>query len=287
MSEHFEPHMGPLTEFSGTPRYFAVRDGELLVAETDHGLEFPATPLDGRQHVLGSLGDRPYVAIDVNGGPPPSSVTAIGLRELHGQVPDEDWAIASRAVQIVGWDRNHRFCGRCGTETEPQPTERARRCPRCGLSVFPRLSPAVIVLVTRGEHEQQALLARGRNRRSTNYSTLAGFVEVGESLEEAVRREVREETGVEVREISYFGSQPWPFPGQLMVGFRARHAGGEIRIQPSEIVDARWLTADEVEHMRTPRGGFSIAGWLIDGWIAEQRARNLRPTGVFEHPDSQ
>jgi NAD+ diphosphatase len=271
--QRFEPHMLPQQEFGGAPLYFAVQQGEPLVVETEAGIEFPTAPAAGRQHVLGSLDNRPCIAIDVDGDEPPVPMSRVGLRRLHGLVSEVDWSLASRAVQIVAWDRNHRFCGRCRTPTEPQPAERARRCPSCGLSAYPRLTPAVIALVTRGEHDQQALLAWGRRHRGRHYSTLAGFVEVGEGLEEAVRREIREETAIEVTDIAYFGSQPWPFPSQLMVGFRARYASGEIEAQESEIVEARWFTADEVERVTASRGSFSIAGWLIDGWLAERRAR--------------
>jgi NAD+ diphosphatase len=270
--------MQPASRFAGTPRYFAVQDGELLVATNGDSVDFPTEPSDGRRHMLGSVGDQPVIAIDVDGFDPSAALTRTGLRELYGQVPELEWSLASRAVQVVAWDRNHRFCGRCGTETEPQPSERERRCPNCGLSVYPRLTPAVIVLVTRGDNDEETLLAWGRRRPTRAYSTLAGFVEIGERLEEAVRREVHEETGVEVGQITYFGSQPWPFPSQLMVGFRARYAAGEIEVQRSEIVEAGWFTAPEVEQLATPRGGFSIAGWLIDSWLAEQA--QLRSRGL-------
>ena len=256
---------------ASSPRYFAVHGDTVLVQRTGGGADFPPAPAAGVRHVLGLLGDVPCVAIDAGDHPVPRGLERVDLRELFTLVSERDWSLASRAVQIVAWDRNHRFCGRCGTSTGPVAGERARRCPNCGLSAYPRLTPAIIVLVTRGAHEQQALLAWGRRARTRRYSTLAGFVEVGEGLEEAVRREVREEVGIELDSVTYFGSQPWPFPGQLMVGFRARYAGGEIVIQETEIVEARWFSPAEVEAAPTSRGPFSIAGWLIDGWLDEQR----------------
>jgi NAD+ diphosphatase len=273
MPERFEPHMRPPESFIGPPLYIPVSEGEPLLSDTGSEVEFPTAPIPGRQHMLGSLGDRACIAIDVEAKTPALSMTRVGLRRLHELVPELEWSLATRAVQIVAWDRNHRFCGRCGTPTEPKLTDRERRCPNCGLSAYPRLAPAIIVLVTRGEHEERALLAWGRRHHGRHYSTLAGFVEVGETLEEAVQREVREETAIEVREIRYFGSQPWPFPNQLMLGFRARYGSGEIVPQPNEIVEARWFTPDEVETVTASRGGFSIAGQLIDGWIQEQRQR--------------
>ncbi len=265
--------MRPAEEFPGTPIFVCVRNGEVVVSEGEDGVELPAQPpAPEPEHVLGSIGDRACLAVDLDDARMIEPVRSIGLRELHGQIGEELWGVASRAVQVVAWDRQHRFCGRCGTPTELAAHERARRCPKCGLSAYPRLSPAVIVLVTRGEHEERALLAWSRRWATPVYSLLAGFVEPGEDLEEAVAREVLEETAIQVSEIRYRGSQPWPFPSQLMVGFRARYAGGEIEVQQSEIEQARWFTAEQAAQATTSRGGFSIAGQLLDEWLAEQRS---------------
>jgi NAD+ diphosphatase len=175
-------------------------------------------------------------------------------------VPDVHWTVAGRADQIVRWDREHRFCGRCGEATMPQTGERARRCPRCGLHAFPRVSPAVIVLI---ERDERILLARSPHFAPGRFGIIAGFVEPGESLEGAVVREVREEVGVEVGEVQYWGSQPWPFPHSLMVGFTATWQSGEIEIDPSEIVDAQWFRRDELPPIPPP---ISIARKLIDAW---------------------
>jgi NAD+ diphosphatase len=186
------------------------------------------------------------------------------LRMLHPALGEQRWAIAARAVQLVEWHQTHRYCGRCAAPTEASPGERARKCPRCGLLGFPRLAPAIITLVTRGD---QALLARGVTFGVPMYSCLAGFVEPGETLEQCVTREVREEVGVEVGDIRYQASQPWPFPHSLMLGFRAEWTSGEIKVDPSEIVDANWYSRGELP-MIPP--GVSIARRLIDAWVADE-----------------
>jgi NAD+ diphosphatase len=165
-------------------------------------------------------------------------------------------------VQIVEWDRTHRFCGACATPTEPVSGERARSCPSCGLACFPRLAPAVIVAVERGD---EILLGRGPQFPPGIYSAIAGFVEPGESAEEAVRREVREETGIEVEEVRYFASQPWPYPHSLMLGFQARYRSGELRLDPAELEDAAWFARHDMP-MLFP-GNVSIAQWLIGDFM--------------------
>jgi len=193
----------------------------------------------------------------------PEGFTFADLRAVHALLGDRRWTVAGRAVQLVEWEHTHRFCGRCATPTELSPGERARRCPRCGLLAFPRLAPAVITLVDRGD---EALLAQGVNFGMPMYSCIAGFVEPGETLEEAVAREVHEEVGVQVEDVRYQHSQPWPFPHSLMIGFRARWSSGDIRIDPTEIVDAKWFSRDDLP-MVPP--GISIARALIDAWMGE------------------
>ena len=188
------------------------------------------------------------------------------LFPLFGQLPDDHFAIAGRAVQIVEWDRTHRYCGGCGEPTVDEPRERAKRCTACGQLAFPRISPAVIVRISRGN---EILLAHGTRFPEAYYSVLAGFVEPGESLEETVAREVREEVGVEVQNIRYFGSQPWPFPNSLMVGFTAEYAGGDLAPDPREIADVRWFSVDDLPHIPPP---VSIARWLIDAFVADVTA---------------
>lgn len=217
-------------------------------------------------HFVGLVDGEAWWAVDVPHGDDPSDGAAVDLRGYYGRVAEHQWLAAGRAVQVVEWARTHRFCGRCGEPTEAVDGERAMRCPRCGLLAFPRLSPAMITLVTRGEPgpDQEALLARGVQWTRPMYSCLAGFVEPGESLEAAVLREVHEEVGVTVGSPSYFGSQPWPFPNSLMIGFRAEHVEGEIVCDPTEIADAGWYRRDEVPEIPP---SISIARRLIDAWL--------------------
>jgi NAD+ diphosphatase len=252
--------------------WFVFRDSEILVFESGDATdgipllvdltELAIEPL--RRHYLGALTGRHCYAVEIDpGAAPPPGTTFRNLRALYGRVPDEFFALAGRAAQIVEWDRTHQFCGRCATPTDYAPGERAKRCPACGLLSFPRLSPAIIVLV---EREDQVLLARGVGFPEGMYSTLAGFVEPGESLEEAVHREIGEEAGIALKDLRYFGSQPWPFPHSLMIGFTAQYAGGEIVIDDREIADARWFTADALP--RVPQK-LSIARRLIDSYVAK------------------
>lgn len=196
----------------------------------------------------------------------PEGFAAHELRSLFEIFPDYEVALAGRAKQIVHWDRDHQFCGRCATPTAALESERSRRCPACGLTSYPRISPAIIVAVTRHcEDGPRILLARNHRFPAGRYSVVAGFVEPGETLEDCVRREVAEETGIQVDNIHYFGSQPWPFPNSLMVGFTAEYAGGDFVFADDEIADAQWFAPDALP-LVPPK--ISIARKLIDAFVA-------------------
>ena len=202
----------------------------------------------------------------------PPGFAAHELRSLFEVFPGHEVALAGRAKQIAHWDRDHQFCGRCGTPTEALESERSRRCPACKLTSYPRISPAIIVAVTRHfEDGPRILLARNHRFPAGRYSVVAGFVEPGETLEDCVRREVAEETGIRVDAIRYFGSQPWPFPNSLMVGFTAEYAGGDFIFADDEIADAQWFAPDALP-LVPPK--ISIARQLIDAFVARHTQGN-------------
>ena len=241
----------------------------LLVRVRGDVVAVDEAPFPEHGHFLGLLDGMPCVAVDEDGVRTTADPGFVGLRRLWGKVDEQVWAIAGRAVQVIAWDKTHRYCGRCGELTRPLADERARRCPKCELTVHPRLAPAVIVLVERADG--RALLARNANFPEPIYSCLAGFVEPGETLEEAARREVREEVGIELRDLCYFGSQPWPFPHSLMIGFFAQFASGELRPDGQEIADAAWFSPTDLPNLP---GEVSIARALIEVW----RRRVTGPT---------
>jgi NAD+ diphosphatase len=198
--------------------------------------------------------------------PLPAGMTAEGLREVYPLLGELLWGVAGRAAQILTWDRTHHYCGQCGTPTENAGHERARRCPSCGLVAYPRLSPAIIIAVVRQDCAgRQLLLARNHRFPPGRYSVVAGYVEPGEGLEECAYREVLEETGIRIKALRYFGSQPWPFPNSLMIGFTAEYDGGVIRVEESELADARWFAADALPNL-PPR--MTIARKLIDWFVS-------------------
>jgi len=213
-------------------------------------------------HCLGALADETYFAAACpDQWAAPTGKTFQSIRRLFDRLPEPVMRLAGRAYELVTWDRTTRYCGVCGAATRRKSEELAKVCPDCGQELFPQVAPAVIMAVVKGD---RLLLARSPRFPREMYSVLAGFVEPGETLEECVRREVREEVGIEVDQIEYFGSQPWPFPNSLMVGFTARHAGGEIAIDGREIIEADWYDAASLPGIPSR---VSIARQLIDWFV--------------------
>jgi NAD+ diphosphatase len=230
---------------------FVCRGDKILLREADFALPEPAllaalqdpSAVSGPAQALGSWGGRYYQTVAAGAHCPlPAGHAFLSLRALFGAVPDGFLGLAGRAVQLAEWVRTHRYCGACATPTRQLAGERCFQCPSCGLSAYPRISPAMMVLIRRGA---TVLLAQHANAPAGRYTALAGFLEAGESVEEAVHREVYEEVGLRVHKLRYFGSQSWPFPHSLMLAYTADYLDGEIRVDPAEIADARWFGAGD------------------------------------------
>jgi NAD+ diphosphatase len=237
-----------------------VDDGRLLLG-----------PPDGSEVFLGLVEKGPLFASDVGAAEPQRGRPA-GLRDAAADLPADEAALAAYAAALLGWHRRHRFCANCGAATDIVDAGHERRCPVCEAHHFPRTDPVVIVRVTDGA--QRLLLGRAPHWPPGRYSLLAGFVEPGETLEDAVRREVLEESAIELGEVGYVASQPWPFPSSLMLGFEARAKAGEPRAADDELEDVRWFERSEIEAAAAGRGElklappYAIARRLIDAWLA-------------------
>jgi NAD+ diphosphatase len=261
----FEPAVSVPTHLEGRPgRWFLFdRRQQLLLVDGAPPVGVEPTGDVDDIHVLGHDPEGPVWTGRVGSEfEPPENAHFVDLRQAYAVLTEQDWVLAGRAAQVLTWDVDHQYCSRCGADTEHHGSERARACPKCRMMAFPRLTPAVM-LVERDDG--RALLAWGRQFPGRFFSALAGFVEPGETLEQTVVREVKEEAGIDVDNVRYFGSQPWPFPHSLMIGFNADYAGGELTIQESEIVEADWYTHDALPPV--PKGRMSIAGWLIEDWM--------------------
>ncbi|MDQ2754811.1 MAG: NAD(+) diphosphatase [Actinomycetota bacterium] len=258
--------MAPPADKVGARRWYVVRTNELLVAEDGRpirGTEPAVASAEAPLYIGAFDGDDCWAIGAAAQTQAPGGHRWAPLRALGLEWPVEEWTVAGRAVQLVEWQRTSVYCGRCATATGAAAGERAMSCPACGLLAYPRLAPAVIVLVRKG---RDALLAHGRGFPPRMYSALAGFVEVGETLEETVHREVKEEVGVTLDEVRYVGSQPWPFPHSLMLGFNASWAAGEINVDGVEVLDAGWY---HPERLPAIPPAMSIARRLIDEWLAD------------------
>lgn len=245
--------------------YWLLRCGNDIFTTTDpdRGSTFPrgsASDFGIREKALlvGNWQGQPCYAAEVNKCPEDISGEVLPIRALFSLAGTEAFLIAARASQLLDWKKNHRYCGRCSTPTAMKPDEYVMACPSCGLLSYPRISPVVMVLIRRGD---DFLLARSPHFRPGVFSALAGFVEAGETLEQCAAREVREEVGVEITNLRYFKSQPWPFPDSLMIAFFADYAGGTITPDPSEIEEAGWFPRNALPLLPDP---VSIARQLID-----------------------
>lgn len=242
------------------------RNSELLVSESGT-LPLAAQNLLANDVIVVGRWNSQLVAVERISADAqiPEGARWAGLRSLFGVMPDDLVAIAGRASQIADWDRTHHYCGVCATATTRDPNERARRCPACGHTAYPRISPAMMCLVTRGS---EILLARNVNFPAGRYSALAGFLEAGESIEDAVHREVEEEVGIKVSNLRYFSSQSWPFPHSLMIAFTAEYATGTLAPNGHEIAEASWFDATNLPQL-PPR--VSIARALIEDALTRFR----------------
>ena len=250
----------PVPAGSGRACFILLKQQANAVALTAAGTlpELPAPPEGCDVFRIGAFGTTPCCAAVLSeDAAPPAGLHWQDARSGLLGLPEAERIAAGRAKTLLFWQERRKFCGVCGGELAPLSDECARRCPACGAQFFPVIAPAMIVAVRR---DDRLLLARNARFKPGMYSVLAGFVEAGESVEEAVAREVREEVGIEIRAIRYFGSQAWPYPNSLMLGFEAEYASGELAPDGTEILEARWCAADDMPP--TPAPG-SIAHELI------------------------
>ncbi|MEX2476644.1 NAD(+) diphosphatase [Marinobacter sp.] len=217
---------------------------------------------------LGEWGGQPLFVVEMDADADLPAMEKIPLRDAILIMEDAPAELLGTAFQVWQWWRDHRYCGRCGGPTRLHALERAKWCEPCGIPWYPRVAPCVIVVIRKGN---RMLLARSSRVKRHFYSLIAGFVEPGESLEQAVVREVKEETGLDVNNIRYRASQPWPFPHQLMVGYFADYTGGELVLQQDELADAGWYRPDETPPVPPAT---TIAGRLIRDMAKELKGQH-------------
>ena len=265
--KRYKPEFTPNKENNGNAYWFLFNSNELLV-EMGKIPEIPYTksleelkinPI--RLQYLGTFNGHPCYSGELPSEiQVPRGMAFKDLRSLYDIIEDL-YLLAGRASQIVNWDRSHQFCGQCGAPTITKDDEMAKLCPECGFTSFTRLSPAVITAIIK---DGKLLMALHTRTSGNMYGLIAGFVEPGETLTEAVQRETMEEVGLKVKNIEYFGSQPWPYPHSLMIGFTADYDSGEIEVDGKEIIDAKWFDSDQLPQVPSR---MSIAGELIQWYL--------------------
>lgn len=264
---NFIPAVTSILPKSNEDIYFLFDKDELLVKSVDNKAIIPSIKdlenleLNSTQYFGSVNGKNCFCGELSKDAIIPSNMYFSKFKSLTHHLTEEMFWIGGRAIQIVNFNNDHKYCGRCGTFAVNVIGERAKKCPKCGLVNYPRISPAIIVAIVR---EGKLLLAHNTQSAVDLYSVVAGFVEVGETFEDCVVREVREETGITVKNIKYFGNQPWPFPNSLMIGFTAEYASGEIQVDGKEISHADWYSPSE---MPITPDSISIAKKLINWFI--------------------
>ncbi|MBO5578977.1 MAG: NAD(+) diphosphatase [Prevotella sp.] len=242
-------------------RYFVFCQSDLVLEKTIDGYRIPTEPpteLKPWTTVMNVDGEKAYrIDHPILGN---DNYEMCGLRQSYYKLPEEEYLKAGKCHELLYWDQNTKYCGVCGGPMKFH-TDISKRCEHCGKEVWPQLATAVIVLVRKGD---EVLLVHANNFRTDFYGLVAGFVETGETLEEAVHREVMEETGLHIKNLKYFASQPWPYPCGLMVGFTADYDGGKIHLQRSELSKGAWFDKDHLPHIPEK---LSIARHLIDDWL--------------------
>lgn len=250
-------------------RRIYVHNGKVLVSRgmTDNLCRLPDTDIN-----VGTVGEtfeftisgEEYKALGTPEEEKPAGYEYVGIRSLWGELSETDYKAIGKGAELIYWDSHTRYCGQCGADMK-RCSDISKKCELCGTEVFPSVSPAVIVLIERGD---EALLVHARTFSKPFYGLVAGFVETGENLEECVAREIREETGLEVRNIKYFGSQPWPYPSQIMIGFTADYEDGELKFMDGELTSGGFFRKDNLPLLP---GKASIARRLIDYWIEKNK----------------
>ena len=266
--KNYEIENKPLFE-TNEPSYYFIFNNDKLFITNDNKIPFLENinklNLDiTRKIYLGHFNNQHAFTIEIN-DLKILDYHLVELRDFYEIAPEDVYLLSSRAIQIINWDKNHKYCGKCGTKTKTNEEEMAKVCPNCGFMSFPRLSPAIIVAIVK---DNDKLLMANHTRFTTNkYSLIAGFVEAGETIEETVHREVFEEVGLKVKNIKYYGSQSWPFPHSLMLGFTAEYESGNINVDGFEIREAKWFRKEDIVSLES---NISIASSLID-WFKNKK----------------
>jgi NAD+ diphosphatase len=253
--------------------WFIYQNGNLLLVKKDMELYLPtetSTTISAmqfiRQYPLTQTADTSCYCAEIDSQQfLPSELMSIPLRKAFDVLGLSWYNLIVKSFSIIHWDKTHQYCGCCGQKTGHTQGTFERTCPGCGHIFYPRISPSIIVRITKGDH---ILMARSPHFIPGAYGLIAGFIEVGESAEEAVHREVQEEVDIKIKNLQYFGSQPWPFPDSLMFGFTADYASGELQINTNEIEEAGWYRYDHLPGR--PSSSVSLAQKLIDSFIVER-----------------